>query len=215
MARPVEFVRAEVISSAMNVFWHSGYGATSINTLVQATKLKPGSLYGAFHSKRDLFLEIIDTYAGNRLARIEAELIAAATPLTGIEALFSRLRQELIDDRDGRGCLMVNTLLEMGSQDDEIRERISAHLNRIEQHLATTLQRAIDSGELRTDTSASTLGQFLMSGIWGLRVMSKKRPQAAVYDGIIHQLLLVLNPARTPTGVASAPSTAHTDTLHA
>jgi hypothetical protein len=54
-----------------------------------------------------------------------------------------------------------------------------------------------------------------MSGIWGLRVMSKKRPQAAVYDGIIHQLLLVLNPARTPAGVASAPSTAHTDTLHA
>ncbi len=200
MPRPVEFVRAEVISSAMNVFWHSGYGATSINTLVQATKLKPGSLYGAFHSKRDLFLEIIDTYAGNRLARVEAELIAAATPLTAIETLFSRLRQELIEDTDGRGCLMVNTLLEMGSQDDEIRQRISAHLNRIEQHLARTLQHAIDNGELRphTHSNASTLSQFLMSGIWGLRVMSKKRPQASVYDSIIHQLLLVLNPTRAP-----------------
>nr|WP_067295769.1 TetR/AcrR family transcriptional regulator [Marinobacterium profundum] len=215
MARPVEFVRAEVISSAMNVFWHFGYGATSINTLVKATKLKPGSLYGAFHSKRTLFLEIIDTYAGNRLAGIEAELVAAATPMSAIEALFSRLRLELIADTDGRGCLMVNTLLELGSQDDEMRQRISAHLNRIEQHLATTLQRAIDSGELHTDTSAAILSQFLMNGIWGLRVMSKKRPEPSVYDGIIHQLLLALNPARTAPDLASTPATAHTDSLHA
>jgi TetR/AcrR family transcriptional regulator, transcriptional repressor for nem operon len=198
MARPVEFVRAEVVMSAMNVFWYSGYSATSINTLVQATKLKPGSLYGAFHSKRGLFLEIIDTYAADRLERIDTVIRSATSPLHAIESLFGRLKQELIEDRDGRGCLMINTLLELGSQDDEIRDHINVYLSRIEQQLTVTLQRAMDGGELHGQSNAAALGQFLMSGIWGLRVLSKKRPQPAVYDNVIQLLLQSLTSPVSP-----------------
>ncbi|UTW12492.1 TetR/AcrR family transcriptional regulator [Marinobacterium rhizophilum] len=211
MARPVEFVRAEVVTSAMNVFWYSGYSATSINTLLQATNLKPGSLYGAFHSKRGLFLEIIDTYAADRLARIDSVIHSAASPLQAIATLLGRLKQELVEDRDGRGCLMINSLLELGSQDDEIRERINAYLNRVEQRYTATLQRAMDDGELHSHSCASELGQFLMNGIWGLRVLSKKRPQPAAYDSIIHQLLQAL--AAPATGLASGTATGQTGVL--
>jgi TetR/AcrR family transcriptional repressor of nem operon len=69
MARPAEFDRNDVLNKAMDVFWRTGYTATSVSDLVHATNLKPGSLYAAFNSKRGLFLEVIDnqTLPLNRL----------------------------------------------------------------------------------------------------------------------------------------------------
>lgn len=42
MARPAEFDRTDVLEKAMNVFWRTGYNASSITDLVKATSLNRG-----------------------------------------------------------------------------------------------------------------------------------------------------------------------------
>ena len=70
MVRPREFVEAEVVSAAMHVFWQHGYQGTSIQDVVDATGVLPGSLYGAFGDKRQLFVAALDAYtATNNRAR--------------------------------------------------------------------------------------------------------------------------------------------------
>ncbi len=59
MARPRTFELEEVISLSRTVFALKGYNGTSIDDLVEATGLLRGSLYKAFGSKRNLFLEIL------------------------------------------------------------------------------------------------------------------------------------------------------------
>ena len=81
MARPAEFNRDDVIEKAMNVFWRTGYASTSISDLVSATSLKPGSLYGAFKSKRDLFIEVVDTYAERSIQRVTSFLQTTPSPV--------------------------------------------------------------------------------------------------------------------------------------
>ncbi|MCV6590113.1 MAG: TetR/AcrR family transcriptional regulator, partial [Marinobacterium sp.] len=120
MARPAEFDRREVLDKAMEVFWRTGFTATSVADLVSATSLKPGSLYSAFESKRGLFVEVIDTYAARRIENAQQVLENAEDPLNAIYAFFERLRQDACQDEIGRGCLMINTMLELATEDDDL-----------------------------------------------------------------------------------------------
>lgn len=192
MARPAEFVRQDVLEKAMEVFWRTGFTGTSVTDLVKATNLKPGSLYGAFHSKRGLFMEVIDTYAHNSLNRVTICLQNNDSPIAAIQAFFDKFSQDIAMDEIGRGCLMVNTMLELATEDDEIRSKITKYLDQIESMFAETLNRAQEKGELAAHASPESLAKFLMANIWGMRVMSSTRPDASAYNTIISNVLEAL-----------------------
>src|SRR6266704_4354885 len=64
MARRREFETEQVLDDVMREFWERGYRATSVDDLVEATGVRPGSLYNAFPGgKRGLFLEALDRYS--------------------------------------------------------------------------------------------------------------------------------------------------------
>lgn len=193
MARPAEFDRTDVLEKAMNVFWRTGYSATSVTDLVNATKLKPGSLYGAFQSKRGLFLEVIDTYAARSLNRVSTVFEDSESPLKGIELFFNRFCDDLEKDSIGKGCLMVNTMLELATEDDEIRERVGGYLGQVESYFREALTKAQETGQLDNSQSPEDLATFLMTNIWGLRVLSSKRPDRQKYDAVINNVLRALH----------------------
>lgn len=56
MGRKRNFNDDEILARAGEVFLEHGYEGTSINALVKATGLLRGSLYGAFGSKRGMFV---------------------------------------------------------------------------------------------------------------------------------------------------------------
>src|SRR5712692_5049399 len=64
MPRPREFEPEKVLDSAMRQFWERGYRATSVDDLVRATGVKPGSLYSAFPGgKHALLMGSLDRYS--------------------------------------------------------------------------------------------------------------------------------------------------------
>ena len=192
MARPAEFDRNDVLERAMNQFWKTGYAATSITDLVNATNLKPGSLYGAFNNKRDLFLASLEFYAQRSLKRITDTLEQAQSPVKGVEAFFSRLCLDLEADDIGKSCLLVNSLLELSNEDDEIRSVVSGYLDAIEKNFVTALQQAQELGEIDAEAEIDELASFLMTSIWGLRVLSSKQPDKKKYQAVINNVLRVL-----------------------
>lgn len=196
MARPAEFDRNEVLSKAMNVFWRTGYTATSISDLVNATHLQPGSLYGAFNSKRGIFLEVIDFYANRRIEYIRESLQRPGPAVDAITHCFLRLCRDIENDKIGKGCLMVNTMLELATEDNAIRMKITEHLKCIEHNFYSVLENSRLNGELKSDTDCDILAKMLMTSIWGLRVMSTTRPDPAIYSSIISLLLSSLNNSR-------------------
>ena len=62
MSRPKEFNPDEALEKAMQVFWHKGYEATSMEDLLNAMDINRGSLYATFGGKRALFLKAMDRY---------------------------------------------------------------------------------------------------------------------------------------------------------
>ena len=75
--RPRAFDENTVLAGARDLFWAQGYGATSVQDLVDGLSLQRGSLYGAFGDKRALYLKAVTLYATENRQRLESALDAA------------------------------------------------------------------------------------------------------------------------------------------
>src|ERR1700731_3825152 len=62
VVRPRNFDSATVVDGAMREFWRNGFNATAVERLCAVMELSPGSLYGAFGGKRELFIAALDRY---------------------------------------------------------------------------------------------------------------------------------------------------------
>lgn len=178
MARPAQFDRDTVLDKAMQSFWEQGFCATSMANLVEATDLKPGSLYAAFESKQGLFLATLDHYGAHSVKRLRAHLSSMESPLEAIESYFDQLAENIERPSGKNSCFLVNTVLELSQRDEQIRSRINHHFDQIETVLVDALKQACNRGELDADTDCTALAGFLISNIWGLRVLAGTRPPA-------------------------------------
>ncbi|GGO79591.1 TetR family transcriptional regulator [Marinobacterium nitratireducens] len=194
MARPAEFDRNEVLDIAMEVFWHHGYCDTSISMLVQATGLKPGSLYGAFGSKHALFLEALDLYARRRLHWIHDILASATRPLDAIGEMLRSLRQKLGSAPRGRGGMLTKTQVTIGAHDEAIRDCICHYVDQIQQLFEQTLERARQCGDLPQSSCPRSLALLISNSIEGLWVMNSRQVAPEVYDSILLQLQRAIAP---------------------
>ena len=192
MPRTAGFDREHALRRAMDVFWRQGFRATSVRELTTATGLQPGSLYGAFGSKRGLFLAAIDVYFTDVEARVRTRLHDGRPPLARIRGFFDTLVDEALGDRESRGCLLVNTLLEIPAEDTEINRRVSGMFARVEKELRAVIEEARTRGELRAGLDPGALARTLVAGIYGLRVYLRTRPGAKALREVVTVLLSTL-----------------------
>ncbi|HDN9023626.1 TetR/AcrR family transcriptional regulator [Aeromonas sp. S13(2024)] len=192
MARPASFDREQVLEVALNSFWETGFSNTGIATLVDRMGLKPSSLYGAFSSKEGLFIEVLQLYSAQSLAQIELLLASADSPLAGVRALLDAVARDAIASEAHRGCLLVNTLLEVGRQNRTIQHEASVHLAEVEQRVANNLRQAQAAGELAAERDIDTLAALLMTMVWGMRVLGRTHPPAAKVQAVLAQIQAML-----------------------
>ncbi|MET0082494.1 MAG: TetR/AcrR family transcriptional regulator [Sedimenticola sp.] len=193
MARPIQFEREDVLEKAMQAFWDQGYCATSMASLVEATSLKPGSLYAAFDSKEGLFLAALDHYGELSRKRIEGALKTDGSPLEAIRDYFRNLAEETARPQAKRSCLLVNTALELGHSHPAVLKRVKHHLGTIEGLFRETLKSARARGELEPQKDPEALAALLMSSIWGLRVLGGTAPQPQRARAVVDQLMTLLD----------------------
>ena len=192
MARPVEFERDDVLDKAMRAFWNQGFYATSMANLADLTELGSGSIYAAFQSKEGLFLATLDHYGELSVASIEQALSASESPLEAIRAYFRMLAKEAAKPQAQRGCFLVNTVLELARLNPTVQERVNRHFANIESLFRNALDSAQARGELAPDKDPASLATFLMTNIWGLRVLAGTGPQSARTRAVLNQILSLL-----------------------
>lgn len=189
MARAPEFERAEVVEKAMTVFWERGYGQTSVGDLVNATGLNPGSLYAAFGSKKGVFLEVLDEYNSGFLARVRSLGSGNRPAMHDLYVFLLSIVDETVAGRDRRGCLSVNALLELSQHDADIADRLNRHNETVRTAFSRVLSLAQAQGDIPAGKDIGGLAAFLVSNLWGMRVMCKSRPErasmVAVVDGVM------------------------------
>ena len=92
MPRPREFEPDEVLDSAMRQFWERGYRATSVDDLVRATGVKPGSLYAAFPGgKHALLMGSLERYSRLVVPQKLGDLESPGASVADVRAYFDGL----------------------------------------------------------------------------------------------------------------------------
>ncbi|MGY3859727.1 TetR/AcrR family transcriptional regulator [Aeromonas intestinalis] len=185
--RIAEFDRDHVLRSAMAAFRAKGYAKTTMQELVVATGLHPGSLYAAFGNKRGLLLATVDHYVQEKGVERRHRL-ENASPLAGLHTYLN----QLVDDALQGSCLVTRTLMELAEQDEEIYLRCKVIYGELEQDLAAQLLRAREQGELAAGCDIPTLTAFLQVNIQGIITFAQCRPDRALLDGVINQLMASL-----------------------
>lgn len=192
MPRNPEYDRNDVVDRAMDVFWARGYSQTSITHLVDATGLKPGSLYAAFGSKKGVFLEVLDRYNASFVRRIRAQAQSDSSKIDAIRHILGEIVENSVSGADCRGCLSVNALLEMASHEPDIAARLDDHNRAVTDGFAQLIRAAQSDEELPSDRNPDQMAAFLVNNIWGLRVSCKARPDRASLESIVDSVLAAL-----------------------
>ncbi|RSD08081.1 TetR/AcrR family transcriptional regulator [Amycolatopsis eburnea] len=173
MARPREFDETAAVEKAMHAFWEHGYEATSTQDLCAATGLGRSSVYNTFTSKRALFQRSLAHYTDTQLGKRQAILDG---PGTAAERLAAVLDQAVEDDVESRrrGCLVVNTLAELGVPDDEVGAALRNDTDRNLAMFAECVREGVLDGSLRDGLDPATVAEFLLGTTSGLRVMARR-----------------------------------------
>jgi TetR/AcrR family transcriptional repressor of nem operon len=173
MVRTRAFDEQEVLDRAMALFWRQGYEATSIEDLVVAAGINRASMYGTFGDKRRLFIAVLDHY----LARVNGErltiLARPGSAIAAIEAFFEAIISASLGRERHLGCLITNTLTEMGSNDPEITAKLRASLARVEQAFVEVIRRGQKAGEIASERNARSIARYLVGVTQGLRVLAR------------------------------------------
>ena len=169
VGRPREFDPEIVLDAAMQAFWAKGYEATSLSDLMEATGLHKGSLYQAFGDKHTLFIQALKRYLSD-MRRMKSEVMAqASTPLDGIRAItHGMLDMADADCTCPRGCLAINTLVELAPHDSEVQKIMNDHIQRMKSSFAEAVARGQDAGQIRTDKTPQEITALMMTFMMGL-----------------------------------------------
>ncbi len=203
-----QFDRNEVLDRAMSVFWQSGYQATSIQDLVDATGVNRGSLYATFGDKCGLFLAVLDHYA-ERIASPTMTELDDPDPRRAIEGMFESIIRRNSDPAWPRGCLDTNTSLECPNAGDIIGRKIAERMVRQESAIYHVLRRAQREGSLDPKQDARAMARFFLGVAQGLNVVNRAAPDPKRLKDMVKVAMRVWDTRKfTLRGGAAAPARA-------
>jgi TetR/AcrR family transcriptional repressor of nem operon len=172
--RHKEFDRDEVLLKAMMVFRDKGYEATSMQGLVEQMGINRFSLYATFDSKYDLFVEALQAYYDLVAIPFFDRLKDLNSGLKVIETVLMELVSRIKRGVSPNGCLLCNTIAELGAATDARTEKIlKTYLKLVEADFRAAIIRAKELGEIPPDVDASQHAKVLTTYSTGLLSVAK------------------------------------------
>jgi TetR/AcrR family transcriptional repressor of nem operon len=198
LARPREFDEEEVLDAAIECFWRRGLEATSVRDLAAATGVNQPSLYNAFGDKRELFARSLERYATRSMRERIARLEQKHPPKEAVRTFFREQVSRTLSDPDRRGCMIVNSALEVAPHDAELRAVIASYLGEIEAFFRRCLARLEKSGDLPAGVDPEDAARLFLGVLLGMRVAARAKPERALLEGMVRPALALLGPPEQP-----------------
>lgn len=180
MARTKQFDEDEALDRALELFWRDGFRAASLSRLLEAMGIGKGSFYATFESKEQVFRRALDRYVSERFAAFEA-IAAERGPRAALEEQFALIVAECQGKNRDRGCLVLNTALELAPEDEGIAKVIRSSLRRHEAMMADLIEAGRRQGDVRGEGTPGELARALMGQIIAMRAYARSgMPRAAI-----------------------------------
>jgi len=174
MARPIEFDYNDVISRATNQFWKDGFVASSVQKLLDATRINRGTMYNSFGEKEVFFKSCVEHY--NEVLKLQMDSTLGNTalkPAAAISAFFQESISGVAPARRSYGCLLVNSMCESIQWEDNLAKLIRDSFSVIRRAFLARTRELEKSRGLANGVSAEFAADHLValyeSGKLGMR----------------------------------------------
>ena len=191
MARNKEFDEKEALRRAMELFWQQGYEKTSMQDLVNYMGIHRRSIYDTFGDKHTLFIRALSHYVEVMDIRIKNNIKAELTVKQAIRKLFEMVIYP--NEKQPRGCLTVNTAVELSLLDQEVAEKITETFIKTEALLFDLLKHGQEQGEISEHYDIKGLSKFIHNSLVGIRVLAKTTDDKKELETIIDLTLSTLD----------------------
>ncbi len=185
MARTKDFDENEVLLKAIQLFWHKGYNATSMQDLVDALGISRSSLYDTYTDKHTLFLKALEGYQVAGAAKIQEIINQGTSAKETVKKLLELVLSELKGDKQQKGCFMVNAEVEVAPHDQEVSAMICKNDQQMEEAFYQVIKKGQESGELKNKQDGRALSRFIFNSVKGMRVTAKSATDPSLFADII------------------------------
>lgn len=188
---PPEERRQEVLTVAAQVFAEKGYRAANVTDIVERAGIGRGTFYLYFDSKRDVFLELIETYFSAFEDLLATNQKRLAEAISSGEFALPVWRQNMIDilsyHKDNPELTSVIYSDALGS-DDHFSARVDELSRVARQHLRRDFELLQKAGLVRPGNLDVITNIILGSSIYVImeNVVRTKRPDL---DAIVNELI--------------------------
>jgi len=196
MARLKDFDEERVLDRAVDCFWKHGYGATTVRDLADAMQIGGASLYNAYGDKRALFGRSLERYANrsmrDRITRMEAE----HRPKEAIRAFIAEIVDRSLKDPDRKGCLLINSALDVAPHDTEIGKVVAGYLDELRAFFRRNIEAAQRVGQVPRSVDAEEVSGHLLGVLAGVRVLARTGARRKVLESVVRPALALLEHPR-------------------
>ena len=173
MARKKSFDEIEVLQKALHLFWRKGYNATSIQDLVDELGINRASLYDTWGDKHNLYIAALKLYRQSASSRLLDDIRSDMPARQVVESFMLRIVNDVILDKERKGCFLVNATTELANLDPEINQMVEENRKTIVEVLAEIIKEGQGKGEFKSQKSPQALARFIFNAVNGLRVVGK------------------------------------------
>ncbi|MDG4824633.1 TetR/AcrR family transcriptional regulator [Asanoa sp. WMMD1127] len=171
VGRPRGFDVDEALERAMQVFWARGYEGASLTDLTGAMGITKTSMYAAFGNKEQLFRKALARYAEGP-ASYATRALAEPTARAVAEAFLQGAVRTTTRPGGPAGCLTVQGALAASDEGRSAHDVLADWRNEATARLAERFQRAVDEGDLPSDTDPARLARYIMTVGNGIAVQA-------------------------------------------
>jgi TetR/AcrR family transcriptional repressor of nem operon len=119
-------------------------------------------------------------------------------------AFFEEIIEKSLSDKQRRGCMLVNSALEIAPHDPEFLRVVSKVLVEVEAFFRRCTLAGQQDGTIAKSQSASDIARLLLGVLLGIRVLARTRPNRDLLQGLVRPVFALLDDVRSSKRRAQA-----------
>ena len=186
-----------ILQKAFELTYTGGYRATSVDTIIAATRVTKGAFFYHFKTKDEMGVAIVREILKPALTgSFAAALEGGEDPL---DAIYKLVRGLLLHNdflSVANGCPAANLTQEMTPWNAAFQQALDELTGALTDQMARAMNGGRRAGQVRADVSAKQATLFIVSGYWGIRAFGKLTGGAAAYRTYLKELKRYLQSLR-------------------
>jgi TetR/AcrR family transcriptional repressor of nem operon len=192
-----DLTRQKIIEKSMQLFSVKGYFHTSIDSMVKATGLTKGGLYGHFRNKQEIWLAVYEECVRIWKNVVFKGVRDISDPLARIERVMENSLQNYLGAGvfDG-GCFLLNSLVELAGQSAPMSQNLLEGFKGFAELIGLWLKEADQKGLLRHGLNHQEIATFLVVSLNGAAPLYAASKDPGVWRDTLAQLRYYLKSLR-------------------